>query len=176
MTRAMSNALKITAACLAVLCLIVYACLYLPDSGSESVEELARQALEAGSPQQQEQAAVELAKASGPAACQQLHRVLRQSNVPAVRAACIHGLGTARNYEAMDLLLDALEDESPLVRGRAGVAVTRMIGRDYHFRPQASDEERAEAVNRIRKYWNELDGSPQLEAYKQRLRRKEKPS
>ena len=172
----MNKTLAITAACLGVVCLIYYGYQCLPDSKPEPPEELARQALDTKSEQKvQERAAAQLAKAPRPAECKQLNRVLRQSKAPAVRAACIRGLGVARDYESMDTLLDALEDESPLVRGRAGVAITRLLGRDYHFRAQDPPAKRAEAIKNIRNYWNEMKGSPQLKAYQQRLRQENKP-
>jgi len=173
----MGNALKVTAVSLAIVLLVVYGWLYLPRSEkTTSPEELARQALQAETAEEQERAAIELAQLSGPAALEQLRRVLGESRVPQVRAVCILALGAVRDYESMDLLLCALEDESLLVRGRAGVAVTRMIGRDYHFRPHESAERRAAVVKKIREYWQLMDGSPQLESYKERLRQQEEES
>jgi len=173
----MSKTLIGTAVALGVVLVVVYGWLYLPRSEkTASPEELARQALQAATAEERERAAIELAQLSGPAALEQIRRVLGESRAPQVRAVCIRALGAVRDFEAMDLLLCALEDESPLVRGRAGVAVTRMIGRDYHFRPHESAEQRAGAVKNIRRYWKAMDGSPQLESYKERLRQQEDES
>jgi len=173
----MSKALTGAAVSLAVVLLVIYGWVYLPRSKkTTSPEELARQALQAETAEEQERAAIELAQLNGPAALEQLRRVLGESRVPQVRSACIPALGAVRDFEAMDLLLSALEDESPLVRGRAGVAVARMIGRDYHFCPHESAQQRAAVVKKIREYWQLMDGSPQLKAYIKRLRQQEDES
>jgi len=154
----------------AVLLAVIYGWMWLGGGGSAaSPEELARQALEAATAEEQEQAAVRLAALPQSEARSHLRDVLRQSKVAGVRAACLQGLGASHDYQSMDLLLEALEDESPLVRGRAGVAVTRMIGRDYHFRANGSEESRAKAVKGIRTCWEEMKKSKLLESFKQEL-------
>jgi hypothetical protein len=136
-----------------------------------SREELAEAALNASTPQEQESAAVDLA-ALGKDAEPQLARVFKESNVPEVKAAVIQGLAAIWSYDNMPALLDALDDDSALVRARAGRAVQNMMSVEYHFRAQASAAERKPVVKAIRDRWEVFRKSKQLEKWKQRLQDK----
>ena len=70
-----------------------------------------------------------------------------------VRAAAAQSLGRMRIWQAMPSLVDALEDPDPLVRGRAGASVRRMLGVDFGFRANASLADRERAVRKIRSSW-----------------------
>jgi len=131
-------------------------------TGSLSPEALARQALTADGADERQRAAVDLSGA-GKAAAPHLRRVLRESNDPAVRAACAQGLGDVRGYEAMDLLLDLLGDEDALVRSRAVKAISRLLRRDLRFPVQGSAADRGKAQAAIRQVWEEIRDSPLLE-------------
>jgi len=134
--------------------------------------ELARKALEAATADQQELAAVELAEVTNnkelepqvrEEARQCLRRVLGESKSPPVRVACIQGLASQWDYESMPAFLDALDDESDLVRSRAAVTLERMMsvnlkGFGYHDRDPSAT--RVAAIERIREYWEEKRESP----------------
>ena len=94
-----------------------------------SPEALADAALTLRLPAERERAAAALAATSSDESRQHLRRVYRQSKSPSVRAACIGGIARGWDYDSMDSLLVALEDESPLVRGRAGGGCTGNAGR-----------------------------------------------
>jgi len=133
-----------------------------------SPDELAEQALHAESPQKQEIAAFELAQL-GKEAKQQLRRVLGESSLPQVRAECIRGLAAQWDFDSMETFLDALDDQSPLVRGRASAAVQRMMSVNVDFPHKAPPEEREPVVKHLRQRWQSMQDSGILESWKKRL-------
>jgi hypothetical protein len=136
-----------------------------------SPEELARQALEAASPDEQEVAAVRLAQL-GKEAKEHLRRVLAESQSPPVRTACIQGLAAQWDYQSMPVFFDALNDESELVRVRAAVAVQRMLSADmeyFNYSYRDPPEKRQAAIELLRKRWKQLRDSPKLKRWKKRV-------
>ncbi len=142
--------------------LAILAWRFWPDARPKSPEELARLALEAPTPDEQERAAVRLAEL-GPEATSHLRRVLSESQSSAVRAACIRGLAARRDYDSMPEFLKALEDESPLVRGRAGVAVQKLLGADCGYRQDLPQRQHQAAVKALRKEWERLKDSEMMQ-------------
>jgi hypothetical protein len=139
----------------------------LPAERRPSPDQLARQALEAATPAEQEVAAVRLAEL-GTDAKDHLRQVLTESQSAAVRAACIRGLAAQWDYDTMPMLLDALEDPSPLVRGRAGVAVQRLLGADFGFRCDDPPEKRGMVVKRLRQEWERVKDTPAMQQWQRR--------
>jgi hypothetical protein len=136
-----------------------------------SPEELANLALTADTLREQEEAAGELTSAGEPGVPQMV-RVLKDSRTPEVRAAMIQGLALQWVYESMPAILDALDDESPFVRLRAGSAVQRMTCVDAGYRAEDPPEERQPAVARYRKQWDQVRDSADLKQWKSRLQQK----
>ena len=62
-----------------------------------------------------------------------------KSTSPEVRAAAADQLGHLRDFDAMPLLLAAMDDEDVEVRGRAGTAVGKILGVDFYFRRRPAD-------------------------------------
>lgn len=155
----MRRILVATAGILALLLLVVY---FPSFRRAPSPEELAEQALGDGPLEDREKAAVELSRC-GTDAVEPMRRVLRGAKEPAIRSAVINGLGRLNDLSSMPELLDAMEDESPQVRGRAGAAVRRLAAMDFHFRAHGDPSERAKAVAAYRRFWKGLnDGDPAL--------------
>jgi HEAT repeat protein len=128
-------------------------------------EVLATESLGNGPLVVRERAAIELAD-YGERALPQLRQVFRESTVPEVRAAAILGISQAKDWQSVPELLNAMEDESLLVRGRAGAAVRDLIGADYHFRAEDPPEKRAAILSEIRRVYhvmNEAKKRGQLE-------------
>jgi uncharacterized protein (UPF0147 family) len=137
-----------------------------------SPADLAQEALQAASAEDQELAAVKLAEVANDQqldrqvcdeAQQELRRVLGESRSPTVRAACIQGLASLWDYESMPAFLDALDDPSEVVRGPATVSIEWMMsvslknfGYDYRGPPAT----RTAAIERIRQYWEEKREGP----------------
>jgi hypothetical protein len=117
-----------------------------------SAQELARRALGAATVEEQEQAAIELAR-RGKESVELLRSVLLESRTPEVRAAVVQGLGHQRDVDSLSHLIDAMEDPSPLVRGRAGVAVMLIVGLEVPFSADDPPEERQKAVAFYRDFW-----------------------
>jgi hypothetical protein len=126
-----------------------------------SADDLARAALQANSAEERELAAVGLSQLGKPAR-EHIVRVCTESSDPEVRAACLRGLADQWAYRQMPLLLDALDDESPLVRAQAGEAVQLLLKVDnvnYHFDAGAPPPERQKMVKRLRGRWKEFPES-----------------
>lgn len=140
---------------------------FLPGRRPPSPEELARQALEAPTPGEREVAAVRLAQL-GKEAKGQLQRVLAESQSAAVRAACIGGLAAQWDYQSMPVFLDALDDPSAVVRGRAGVAVQRFLGADFGFRHDDPPKKRQAVVKILKREWERVKDSALMQQWKQR--------
>jgi hypothetical protein len=161
--------LLITAACLGALTILIYGWRLLSwGSGELSPEELAQLALEAASPEERQRAAVLLASA-GEDGHEYLLTVWSENSDAQVRATCIQGLGDAQSYDDMDVLIDALADPSTLIRARAASAVSRMLNRELYFDAAGPDDERAEAVERIRAEWSHLRDSGLQEHVQRRM-------
>ena len=155
-----------------ILALIV-AWIYLaPGDSLPSPEELAEQALNAGSAEEQEAAAVKLSQSGAPG-IPHLRSVYEKSQVAEVRAACIKGLGVMRDYDSMEIFFEGLKDESALIRGRSGVAMVRMLGRDYQFRANGSAADRARSIAGMQTAWEEME--PDLDRIKEEIKKKGQP-
>jgi hypothetical protein len=159
--------LLIAAGVLLLIVVVVYGIRLLPSGGPPAAKELARLALEADSPEEREKAAIQLTDAEGLEALEHLRRVATESKDANVRAVCIREIGDRCDYESMDLLLAALDDESPLVRARAAKAVAPIIGREYPYRFNAPKAERQPTIDAIRACWEQMKGSePMMEGLK----------
>jgi HEAT repeat protein len=89
----------------------------------------------------------------GEAAVPELRRVLQQSKEPAVRAAVIQGLGKAKDWRSMPELIEALDDSDPLVRGRAGAAVQKIMQAKFYFRAEDPPAKRAKVIAYIKRIY-----------------------
>lgn len=151
----------------------VYSCRYIKWDQRRSPDELMDAALHGDSPEERELAAAELTE-YGEDAKQDMRDLLAKSSDPAVKATCIHGLGLIYDYDSIDIMLDGLEDESSVIRGRSAVAVRRLIGRSFHFDPDMSAAERSKRVQQIRKEWEDIRDSGLIEQFKERMQREKK--
>jgi len=75
------------------------------------------------------------------------------AKAPETRAAAANALAKFQHWDAMGPLLDALDDESPAVRGSAGMAIRRILGLDYGFRANDPLEKRQAVIARLRNGW-----------------------
>ena len=150
-----------------------------------SPDELAQRALQAATPEEQEQAAVELARVANDdqlrrplreKAKEHLRRVLAESQSAPVRAACLQGLSSLWDYESMPAFLDALNDESDLIRSRAAATVERMMSLDLAglgYRYDDPPAKRAAAVKRVRQDWEQKRDQPVFIRWRERLKEKQ---
>lgn len=69
---------------------------------------------------------------------------------PGVRAAAAGTLGQLNRWESFLPLVEAMDDPSPKVRGRAYAGVKKMIGRDYRFRPNLPRSERLRIISALK--------------------------
>jgi HEAT repeat protein len=103
---------------------------YWPESPRAKPEELAQQALSGDNPIVQQRAATQLSGYRHAEAAPPLRQVLKEARHPDVRAAAAQALGDVQDFQSVPELLRLCDDPSPLVRGRAGSAVTNIIGMD----------------------------------------------
>jgi HEAT repeat protein len=82
-----------------------------------------------------------------------LRDVLTQEDSWQARAAAAAKLGEMRDEESMPALLQAMEDPDPVIRGRAAVAVRKIMRADYYFRAGDSPERRKEVIAAIKRDW-----------------------
>ena len=83
----------------------------------------------------------------------QLRTMLTAGATEQERALGAAGLGERGDKASMPLLLAAMEDDSLLVRARAGVAVKKILGTDFFFHPDDPPEKRAEALEKYKLLW-----------------------
>lgn len=124
-----------------------------------SPEALMLDAMAEGSSQTQRtrrrQAARELVQQAAEAT-KALRELADESNDPAVRATALQGLGKARDRDSVPLLLEALEDADPRVRGQANAALIKIYETDFGFRANDPPAKRASAVATWRKACGQL--------------------
>jgi len=170
-----SKVLLLCAGVLAVVVAVVYGWSLIFKERVLSADELAELALTAHSPEQQEEAAAKLA-ALGKPAQPQMKRVLGESKTPSVRAAMITELASEYAYDTMPTMLDALDDDSLLVRVRAFWAMDRLL--QYKFGYQAEDprEKRQAAIKAYRDLWEKVKDKPRLKELQERGAEKTVPS
>ena len=79
--------------------------------------------------------------------------VFVKETAPQTRAPSANALGKLKYWPAMEPLLDALEDDSVVVRGAAGAAIREILGLDYGFRAGDPSSQRASVVARMKQQW-----------------------
>jgi HEAT repeat protein len=75
----------------------------------------------------------------------------------AVRTAAAQSLGRLDDYRAMPALIEALDDPSALVRGRAYASIRRILRLDVGFKARAPLAERRAKIERIRELAKNLE-------------------
>jgi HEAT repeat protein len=136
----------------------------------ETPTDLARQAITATSPKDQAQAATRLAALAAqplPPARQRgsgdviasLQDTLANGRTSEVRAAAIVGLARTADRSVLPLLVEAIEDDDPLVSGRAVAAVQHLLGVRYEVAEQPLErEDRRRLAGMARTDMAALDG------------------
>ena len=96
----------------------------------------------------------------GEAARPQIHAAFEQhtQEQPEVLAPLIQAVMKSGNYQSLPKLFKLMDHSDPLVRGRAGAAVKKLMGSDYGFRANMSPAQRSEVIARIRGQYEVLKG------------------
>jgi hypothetical protein len=79
---------------------------------------------------------------------------------PDVRVRAIYFLSQANDWNSIELLIGLLDDTSPLVRGRASVAIQHILGTDFYYRAEDDRPQRLKAIDGIRRYWQGRNQNP----------------
>ena len=85
----------------------------------------------------------------------------------------MYGLGMQWDFDSMDLLLKAMEDDSPVVRSRGAGAVARMLSRNRRFQAYGPEADRARIIGFYRADWEQLRSSSYFEEYRTQVQRSE---
>jgi hypothetical protein len=83
---------------------------------------------------------------------------LYASGTPQVRARAAYAAGRLGNPEAVDGLLDLLEDEDEEVRYEASESIWRLSGLDFEYDPYAPVDKEREHVQALRAEWSRHHG------------------
>jgi hypothetical protein len=159
-----------------------------------SAEELAQIALTASSAEEQQSAAVDLGGQSGQLgqrrgaeqpqlaaaelvqlgahALPQMRQVFHESQSTEVRAQMILGLAQQWDLDSMPALLAAMDDPSLLIRGRAEMAVKKILTSVDDYRADDPPEKRRLALQAVRKRWDQMRASPRFPVYQERAEAK----
>ena len=120
------------------------------------------QTLDNSSQTEQQVAAANQFVRHGPAARQEVRTALNQHQRydPEVVEPLVQASMKNRDYRSMPTLMELLNHEDVMVRGRAGAAVTKILGVDVGYRAEMPEPERKKMIEAIRMtYENSL---PQL--------------
>ena len=83
----------------------------------------------------------------------ELRTLLAEGTTPEERAQGAAGLGERGDKDSIPLLFAAMEDDSVLVRARAGIAVKKILGSDFFFNPEDPPEKRGESLEKYKALW-----------------------
>jgi len=156
----------------------------------QSPEELAQIALTASTPQEQQSEAVELGGQPdqrgqrrgaeqqqsaavelvqlGARALPQMRQVFHESQSTEMRAQMILGLAQQWDLDSMPAFLAAMDDPSPLIRGRAEMAVKKILTDVGDYRADDPPEKRRQALQAVRRNWDAMRASPRFPLYQER--------
>ncbi len=78
-----------------------------------------------------------------------------QSEDPVVRGNAVLEAGNTRNEKTVPLLIDRLSDQASEVRMLANLALIKITGEDFGYKPWDTDTERWKAIQRWREWYNQ---------------------
>lgn len=107
--------------------------------------------------QVREEAAARLGQIGDERTVRVLMEVLRADEAPEVRAAAAEGLGRIHANPAAGALIEALQDDSPVVRARAGAAMRVLLHADVNYRAEDPPAQREQAIEKIKYLWYKIE-------------------
>lgn len=140
---------------LAVIVLVVY---WRPWRSEYSPQDLLEIALSADDSQQRAAAASQLA-ARGNGARVELRELLERSQDAAVTAVAVQGLAEIWDHHSMPQMIDAMNHDSDLVRGRAVNAVERILGAEVGLYANTADQRRRQLIDQLHNDWRQRSQS-----------------
>lgn len=163
--------------CLLLLSIRLVAGLFASPPTARDPQVLAAELAAEPPPEQQARLAAELATMpatkSAAAAADRVDHERRQAQLaayksarnPQTRAMLIVGLARSHQYEAVPLLLAAMEDEHPVVAGRAIAAVQQLLGVRYPVDQKRlrDPKHRQELAGMAREDWQKLRRYPRFQ-------------
>jgi HEAT repeat protein len=159
----------IAAGVLLLLIVTVAGIWFFTGSRELTADEWLEKALTGQSLEEREAAAVALSDLNPPA-LPQLRQLLKETKDPTVKSATIAALGRHYDFDSMEAIIAAMEDESSVVRGRAAAVVARFLGRDRRFRADGPEADRARIIKYSREDWEMVKTSPHFEGFKRKIR------
>jgi hypothetical protein len=98
-----------------------------------------------------------------------IRRVADEAQDESVRMMALVRLASLWDYEAMPLLLEMLDADSPALRRSSAKAIAKLLGRDHHFPADGTPKERSDGRQRIVKDWETYKDSKLFHVNKERL-------
>jgi hypothetical protein len=129
-------------------------------SGTPSPDDLARKALEAQTPQEQERAATALADLGVPALPQIRELAVNPKASLPVKLRMMDAVVLARDWDSMPMLLTAMESNSIEIRSRATSSVMALLGATFKFPVEGSVQSRRQALQSIRAEYEKMRDHP----------------
>jgi len=108
----------------------------------------------AGAEQRQE-AAIELL-GHAEAQREDFRQLADRSNDPVVRGAAFSGMGKTDDWDSVPVLIDALSDPDPYVRGQAGAALKKILRIDLGFKANDPPQQREAAIQEIKRRYDRV--------------------
>lgn len=81
-----------------------------------------------------------------------------EQHEPQVLATLLQATGKTRDYRSMPELIELLRHEDPLIRGRAGAAIQKIMGVDFFYRANDSPQRREEIIKMIEDDYHNSSG------------------
>jgi hypothetical protein len=128
-------------------------------SGAQRVDPpqvLQERVLQGSSPEVQSQAAQDMVKYKpSEEARTSVHQALAEyrGNEPEVLVPLVQSVLKQRDHKSLPRLLDLMEHPDPRVRGKAGAALSEIMGADYGFRAGDPPEKRRKVLKYVREIY-----------------------
>lgn len=131
-----------------------------PAERNPEVAEQVKKLLESGDVGERFAAASRLDRLGDASVIPALAKVLRQDKNYLVKRACAHALGTLRAWNAVPVLIEAIEDKEPSVAHAACQALNGVTGQDFGVEWDHSLNERKRRARDARTWWDKNKDAP----------------
>lgn len=96
-----------------------------------------------------------IGKIGGERAVEILWKLIREED-PQLRLRAVVALGFSQSPKAVPILIEALKDEDRKVRAKANLSLRLLTGKDFGFKADAPEAQRAKAIKLWQIYWKSI--------------------
>lgn len=130
------------------------------DPVDPQVAKLARELLDSDDESARFTAATELGRLGDPTAISALSRAVADDAHYLVRRASARSLGSLKAWNAVPVLIDALEEKEAYVAQQAGYALEEITGQDFGVTQELSVSQRRSKAKAARRWWQQNGATP----------------